>query len=190
MTVGCARAPHLCVVVSVSENHLETEMPCNMFVRVSGSGPRVSLAFPPPGDAVPLHPEAFFVAVELSNFVLGRDGSVCVTWSGGRRCSSSAPAMLVTDADAGDLDLRAELLGRDGLPLASSGAPRHVTLTQAMSPTPDYEGEWLDSRASIGARLAAGGLAGAGLVVGDATSAAPVLRQVRAPLDFFYFTRR
>ena len=189
MTVGCARARHLCEVVSVSENHLATEMPCSMFLRISASGPRVAIDFPPmptnSGEAVPLHPEAFFVSVRVSNFVLGRDGSFCITWAGGRRCSDRESAVLLTDLEAatamGDLEIRAELLGRDGLPVASSGAPLELAVSPAMSEAAltDYGGVWLDSRAGLGGHLAARGLSGAALVVGNAAAAA-LIQQVSA----------
>ena len=60
LTLACARTPGLCHIISVSDNHLETEMPCNMFVRASASGARVSLTFPPSAtgsDSPPLFAE-------------------------------------------------------------------------------------------------------------------------------------
>lgn len=167
MTVGCARASHLCHVISVSENHLETEMPCNMFVRTSASGPRVDIFFPPPSSTVTLHPEAFFVSANVSNFILGKDGSLCVTWSTGRTCTTSSSTLVLTNLDAGDIGIRAELLGLDGLPLASSGAPRSVTLSPAVSESMDYDGAWYDTLSSLGADLASRHFSAMGLVIGD-----------------------
>jgi hypothetical protein len=43
MTLGCARERQraLCEVISVSDNHMDTEMPCSMFLRLSATGPQV-----------------------------------------------------------------------------------------------------------------------------------------------------
>jgi len=170
MTVGCTRARHLCHVISVSQNHLETEMPCNMFARISASGPRVSILFPPTNPTITLHPEAFFVSANVSHFILGQDGSLCVTWSTGRTCSTSSSTLLLTNLDAGDIDMRAELLGLDGLPLASSGEPLSITLSLAVSESMDYDGEWYDTLSTLGADLASRPgvlLSGSALVIGD-----------------------
>ena len=44
MTLGCARERQraLCEVISVSDNHMDTEMPCSMFLRLSATGPQVA----------------------------------------------------------------------------------------------------------------------------------------------------
>ena len=43
MTLACARERQraLCEVISVSDNHMDTEMPCSMFLRLSATGPQV-----------------------------------------------------------------------------------------------------------------------------------------------------
>ena len=216
MTVTCARSSLLCHVISVSENHLDTEMPCNMFLRFSASGPRVALLFPRPRSSLLLHPEALLVSVKVTNFVPGTHGALCVTWSGGRTCSSSrdscvgererhtgrethirhkdthvgserhggkerhADAQSISQAsrsyrctlaiaglEPGEIELRAELLGHDGLPLASSGPPTEVSVTLATSDTMDHAGDMFDTRGALGSYLAQHAFAGAGLVVGD-----------------------
>ena len=177
LTLACARTPGLCHIISVSDNHLETEMPCNMFVRASASGARVSLTFPPSAtgsDSPPLFAEAFFVAAAVSNFELGRDGALCITWSaggGGRVCSEESTAVVVSEmVEVGEVAVRAELVGLDGLPLAASGGQgRLVSLLQASPEHVDYEDDWFDSRASIGAVLHARLRAGVGVVVWGAS---------------------
>ena len=177
LTLACARTPGLCHIISVSHNHLQTEMPCNMFVRASASGARVSLTFPPSAtgsDSPPLFAEAFFVAAAVSNFELGRDGALCITWSaggGGRVCSEESTAVVVSEmVEVGEVAVRAELVGLDGLPLAASGGQgRLVSLLQASPEHVDYEDDWFDSRASIGAVLHARHRAGVGVVVWGAS---------------------
>jgi hypothetical protein len=242
MTVTCARSPLLCNVISVSENHLDTEMPCNMFLRFSASGPRVTLLFPRPRSSLLLHPEALLMSVKVTNFIPGTDGALCVTWSGGRTCSNSrdscvgesethtgretnmrhrdthvgseAHAGNETHADAqsisersigqpligqpssgyrctlaiaglepGELELRAELLGHDGLPLASSGPPTEVSVALATSDTMNHGGDMFDTRGALGSYLAEHAFAGAGLVVGDVRAGAEDLQYIAKELS-------
>jgi hypothetical protein len=172
----------LCAVESVSQNHLGTEAPCGMFLALSAAGPAVALAHPPPG--APVAAEGFVCAARVSRFRPGPDGAVCCTWDGGgRACAPPPPApppagglyYIVVDGSGmpgrpaglppGPLGLRAELLGRDGLPIASSGRPAEVWAEPAQPGSMDLDGPVPDARGDLSALLAGRRLAGSAVAV-------------------------
>eukprot|EP00293_Proteomonas_sulcata_P009544 CAMPEP_0184293286 /NCGR_PEP_ID=MMETSP1049-20130417/4773_1 /TAXON_ID=77928 /ORGANISM="Proteomonas sulcata, Strain CCMP704" /LENGTH=283 /DNA_ID=CAMNT_0026601237 /DNA_START=123 /DNA_END=974 /DNA_ORIENTATION=- len=163
MTVACARNSMLCQVESVSKNHMGTEMPCRMFLLLSSKGAHISLLHPTAESEA--FPEALVVEAQVHNFEPGRDGYICFTWPGNKKCGTETFAVLL-DLQPGLLSLRAELLGHDGLPVASSGDPIEIQLELAMSASMDWEGPILDSRVDL---PAAGGraVAGQSLVIGS-----------------------
>mmetsp|Transcript_25263 Transcript_25263/g.83482 ORF Transcript_25263/g.83482 Transcript_25263/m.83482 type:complete len:695 (-) Transcript_25263:1906-3990(-) len=165
-TLTCARHADLCNVVSVSDNHLQTEMPCRMFLDLSHRRPEARLIFPAAGSVV--NPEHAFVLTDVSSFDLGQDGQVCITWDNGRSCSNKT-LLLLQDLPIGRLEVQVELIGWDGLPVfASAGGELLVEL--AVPSSMDWGGVVLDTRQAMGDLLSERSLSGRGMVLGISCS--------------------